>query len=153
MTVPPQRWEPATCRLTCHGQSPREASWPPEALLEFTPLPQSGGKSGVREDALYCHRTLTSRHKRAHNSVQRATVWTTKLLSVFDGFISELLILYEKKSLKGSVCPKIKHTYFLLPSVAQLRRYQLSNIKGTRWRFTCGRNHDPVSEVNPQTLL
>ncbi|TNN69789.1 hypothetical protein EYF80_020021 [Liparis tanakae] len=55
MMAPPQRWEPATCRLTCHGQAPGEARWPPEALLEFTLLPQSEGNTAVREASLHRH--------------------------------------------------------------------------------------------------
>lgn len=61
MMAPPQRWEPATCRLTCQGQDPREANWPPEALLEFTPLPQSEDETAVREDAFHCNKDFTNK--------------------------------------------------------------------------------------------
>lgn len=81
MTAPPQRWEPATCRLTCHGQAPGEAGWPPEALLEFTQLPQSEDNTAVREDALHSYRAFTGRYKRGHNSTIKVNMQYSDLNS------------------------------------------------------------------------
>lgn len=46
MMAPPQRWDTPTLRLTCQGG----ACCSPEALLEFSPLPQSEEERAVRED-------------------------------------------------------------------------------------------------------
>lgn len=80
MMAPPQRWKPATCRLTCHGQDPGEAIWPLEALLVFMPLPQSEGKTAIRGHILLGeNKDFTSRFKRGQ-----------KRSSFFGGYIKKV---------------------------------------------------------------
>ena len=41
---PPQKWLPLLCRLTCQGQAPAGASWPPTIRVLSGAMPQTGGK-------------------------------------------------------------------------------------------------------------
>lgn len=48
MREPPQMWVSPMCRLTCQGQCPTAASWPPITRPEYTGRPHTRGR-GERE--------------------------------------------------------------------------------------------------------